>query len=241
MAQSTLPEILVLCMDDKYIHALDEAFRKRWPSHAEFLTVKTIHEKLRNVPNENQFDLIVSPANSYGLLDGAFDDAISRTFCLPQHDYRALTIAAQQTLYQKWRGFAPPGTCTLVTMPTELQKTNRWNCKHLALCPTMRLPSDARWDREIVYECVWSLLCEIDRFNGSINDKPGDIKADEKINRILTTPLATGIGKVSAERWATQFVLALKHFTDALARPQRWSSLDWGDMKEAAEVEMTWN
>lgn len=238
MAQHALPEILVLCINKEDIKALNQALAATWPTHAQWLKISTIHESLRNLPDENQFDLIVSPTNSYGILDGGFDDAISRTFCLPTHHHRALTNAAQRKLYDQWRGFAPPGSCTLVQMPVELQKTNRWGCKHLALCPTMRVPSIAIWNREVVYESVWSLMCEIDRWNYPAG---GDSRANDRINKILTTPLATGTGRVDPDTWARQLVLALKHFSDALEKPQRWSKLEWTDLgEEVTEVEATW-
>lgn len=63
----------------------------------------------------------------------------------------------------------------------------------------------------------------------------------DRIESILITPLATGVGRVSPDKWAAQFVLALKHFVDALERPERWSRLDWGDVaKESVEVQITW-
>lgn len=241
MAQHTLPEILVLCMNERDITALQQALDTSWPTHAQSLAINIIHENLRCLPDENKFDLIVSPANSYGILDGGFDDALSRAFCLPQHDYWALTKAAQEKLYERWRGYTPPGTCTLVTIPAELQKTNRWGCKYLALCPTMRVPDDARWNREVVYECVWSLMCEIDRWNNHNDNINSEHTTNEKINRILIPPLATGTGGVSSQKWAKQFVLALKHFMDALERPERWSNLNSADLIETLEVQRTWN
>lgn len=234
-----LPKFLVLCIDDRDIQILHSTLSKSWPAHSHALNLTTIHENLRNLPNSTKFDLIVSPANSYGILDGGFDDAISRTFCLPQHDYRALTNVAQQKLYEQWHGFAPPGTCTLVSMPSELREKNRWGCKLLALCPTMRTPSDARWDREVVYECVWSLMCEVDRWNKNVSSN-STTTAEEKIETILITPLATGTGGVSREKWALQFVLALKHFVDAQEKHERWSRLKWEDLTEAKEVERSW-
>ncbi|KAF3396792.1 hypothetical protein DPV78_007763 [Talaromyces pinophilus] len=236
-----LPKFLVLCIDDRDTQTLHSTLSKHWPAHTQSLNLTTIHENLRNLSNDTKFDLIVSPANSYGILDGGFDDAISRTFCLPQHDYRALTNVAQQKLYEQWHGFAPPGTCTLVSMPRELRETNRWGCKLVALCPTMRTPDDARWDREVVYECVWSLMCEVDRWNSRNTSSSSNLaNGESRIDTILITPLATGTGGVSREKWALQFVLALKHFVDAQKRPERWSRLRWEDLKEAKEVERSW-
>lgn len=97
----------------------------------------------------------------------------------------------------------------------------------------MRRPYDVTWDREVVYECVWSLLCQVEGWNRG--------RSKDRIDSVLMTPLATGYGCVSKERWASQLVLALKHFVDALERPERWSRLDWGNIaKDAREVERTW-
>lgn len=101
------------------------------------------------------------------------------------------------------------------------------------------MPSDARWDREVVYECVWSLMCEVDRWNKNVSSGLYS-GGEDKIETIMITPLATGTGGVSSEKWALQFVLALKHFVDAQERPERWSRLKWEDLKEAKEVERSW-
>lgn len=55
------------------------------------------------------------------------------------------------------------------------------------------------------------------------------------------TPLAVGVGKVSMDRWAAQTVLALKHFVDAVEKPERWGALQWDAIeKDCGEVEKTW-
>ncbi|PGH28005.1 hypothetical protein AJ80_00260 [Polytolypa hystricis UAMH7299] len=236
-----MPEILLLCMEEKFIKAFDEALPAFWPSFAGTnppkLSVTTLHESLAGVPPTTSFQLVVSPANSYARLDGAFDDAISRQFCLPNHDYDTLTYAAQEVLYERWKGFAPPGTCTLVPFPAELEGGNPWGCKWVAICPTMRSPDDVTWDREVVYECVWSLFCELERWNRQVREN----KTGERIDRILMTPMATGTGNVSKERWASQLVLAMKHFVGALENPERWSNLGWRDVDdELLDVEKTW-
>jgi O-acetyl-ADP-ribose deacetylase (regulator of RNase III) len=199
-------------------------------------TVSITHHNtfLNDLPATISFDCVVSPANSYALLDGGFDDAISRAFS-PRDNYYALTRHAQTHLYNHYRGFAPPGTCTLLPIPELFAQRSgtgdRWGCRWLALCPTMRVPSNAEWDREVVYECVWSLLCAIDRHNRNVKDS-GDSESEGEgmIRSILMTPLATGVGKVSGERWARQVVLALKHFVDAVEDAARWSALDWGQV-----------
>lgn len=229
---SNVPEILLLCQDKDFITAFNNALRTIWPNHTPTkLKITTINERLNSLPPSTSFDVVVSPANSYGRLDGAFDHAISKTFS-PPDDYHALTRAAQLVLYDKWRGFAPPGTCTLVEFPTSLKKNDR-GCKWVAICPTMREPEDVNWDREVVYECVWSLLCQVERFNrGSKGDG---------IQSMLMTPLAAGVGKVSKERWAAQTVLAMKHFVEAVEKPEMWKSLQWDQIERICdEVSASW-
>ncbi|KAJ4172681.1 hypothetical protein NW754_002884 [Fusarium falciforme] len=99
----------------------------------------------------------------------------------------------------------------------------------------MRVPMDVRWDREIVYDAVWSLLCAIDKHNRTASE-------NDKISRILMTPMATGTGLVTPERWAEQTVLAMKHFREAVENPQKWSAMEWPDIFEVGDdIEDTWN
>ncbi|KPM36921.1 hypothetical protein AK830_g9644 [Neonectria ditissima] len=236
MSTSTqIPHIHLLCIDDELSAAFEEA---RAAHNLGTLVSVTIHDcALSMLPSSAQFDLVVSPANSYGRLDGGFDDAISRAFS-PRDDYLALTRVAQEALYDEWRGFAPPGTCTIVRIPEDFRERSRniWGTKHLALCPTMRVPMNVRWNREVVYETTWSLLCAIDKHNRVSSDKP-----DDKISSILMTPMATGTGYVSADRWANQTVLALKHFVEALTDSGKWSALGWPEIYDSVkEVATTW-
>ncbi|KAH7123106.1 hypothetical protein EDB81DRAFT_226398 [Dactylonectria macrodidyma] len=237
-AVSRLPRFHLLCMEDHFIDAFEEARRSQLPSS---IRVQIHNCALSQIPSSVQFDTIVSPANSYGRLDGAFDDAISRTLS-PVDDYLALTRTVQKQLYEEHRGFAPPGTCTLVHIPNEFHSRSRniWGTKRIAICPTMRVPDNVQWDREVVYECVWSLLCAVDKHNRLL-DLGHPREQAFKINNILMTPIATGVGRVSPKRWAEQVVLALKHFVEALDNPDKWSALEWHDfMKHADEVKLTW-
>ncbi|VUC27629.1 unnamed protein product [Clonostachys rosea] len=198
------------------------------------------YHSLEKLPASVKFDAVVSPANSYGRLDGAFDDAISCAFA-PGDDYHALTRATQEVLYRRWRGFAPPGTCTVVRIPDEFhaRSDNKWDTKYVALCPTMRVPMDVRWDREVVYECIWSLLCAVNNHNRDIREGRA-AEGETEITSLLMTPLATGCGLVSYERWAAQLVLALKHYVEACENPEQWSSLGWQKiLARGAEIDAT--
>lgn len=230
--EKPIPQIHLLLMADGLAEAFDAARLEH--NLAPSISVEVHRGALQFLPSSTRLDLLVSPANSYGLMDGGFDDALSRALA-PVDDYPALTRIAQARLYQEWRGFAPPGTCTLLRIPDEWEQRsdNAWGARYVAICPTMRLPQDATWDREVVYECVWSLLCAIDRHNRS---------GEPHIRSILMTPLATGVGRVSAQRWAQQLVLALNHFLDALERPELWRALTPSAVDDVASaLADTWN
>jgi O-acetyl-ADP-ribose deacetylase (regulator of RNase III) len=234
---SPIPRLHLLCIDESCQKAFDAACKEyHLPSSVEVISYDC---SLASVPASTKFDLVVSPANSYGRLDGGFDDAISRAFA-PKDDYMALTRVAQEALYRDYRGFAPPGTCTLVGIPDHFtqRSKNVWGTRYVGLCPTMRMPQDVKWDREVVYECIWSLLCAIDKHNREASQGTSN---GSEIRSILMTPLATGAGFVSPKRWASQTVLAIKHFVDAGDNPSKWSALGWGEIRtHAKEVAKTW-
>jgi O-acetyl-ADP-ribose deacetylase (regulator of RNase III) len=78
------------------------------------------------------FDCLVSPANSFGLMDGGIDAAITAYFGA------SLQARVQQEIWSSYRGEQPVGTCLMV--PTENPR-----CPWLAHCPTMRVPMDVSW------------------------------------------------------------------------------------------------
>ncbi|KAI0692411.1 hypothetical protein C8T65DRAFT_711381 [Cerioporus squamosus] len=185
--------------------------------------VSIIHSALDDIPKP--FDCIVSPANSFGRFDGGFDQILSDSLA-PPTDPDALTRTAQSVLYARWRGFAPPGTCTLIPLSDTPCAGNAFRCRFVALCPTMRTPASVTWHREIVYNCVWSLLVAIDEHNSRIGDEGGG-----KIETVVLTGLATGVGRVPAAVCAKQTALAFAHFHEAtVGNPEKWKALEWHDI-----------
>ncbi|KAI1662369.1 macro domain-like protein [Daldinia decipiens] len=227
-----IPYIHLLCMhesaSDAFIRVLEE-----YGIDQSLLNYTVYNTLLSDLPPSLNFDLVVSPANSYALLDGGFDDAISRAFS-PKTDYHALTRVAQKELYRLHSGYLPPGSCCIVKMPESFRGTlryhdgNGWGCRYLALCPTMRVPIRSDWDRDVVYECIWSLLNAIEQHNRYATEE-GSSTGSAKIESILMTPLGTGTGGISDDKWAKQTVLAIKHFIDAKQHPEKWSAMSWSE------------
>lgn len=155
-----------------------------------------------------------------------FDQVLSDVLA-PADDPDALTRTAQNVLYRRWRGFAPPGTCTLIPLADTPCHPNVFNCRYIALCPTMRFPSNVTWHREIVYNCVWSLLVAIDEHNARASETDS---GPTPIASVGMTGLATGIGGVPASVCGRQTALAFAHYQDASSHPEKWSSLSWDDI-----------
>lgn len=258
------------------------SYTKSGPNVSDFLSY-TIHQdiSLLGLPASVRFDAVVSPANSYAIMDGGFDDALSRAFS-PTNDFGLLTETAQRTLWERnRRGYLPAGSCELVSMlpmkrskdrygagvpvsqgrrdggegeEEEKEKTGEeeddddtlvhpWDCRYLALCPTMRVVRSCAWDVEIVYECIWSLLGAVERHNDDVRAGRAGPGA-RTITSILMTPLGTGFGGISYPRWARQAVLAMKHWVEAAARRDGTEKriCQWLDLARLdAEIKMTHN
>ena len=126
-----------------------------------------------------------------------------------------LTDHVQDTLHDQWLGYAPPGSCTLVPLADDMAGTNNpWGVRVMAVIPTMRVPANMAWHKDLVYNCMWTLLCEIIKWNRNPNHEP--------IRTVLLTGLATGTGGLDLNQCARQMVLAVKHFQQPLPVHPRW-------------------
>lgn len=91
-----------------------------------------------------EIDAVVSPANSFGLMDGGYDLAITEYFG------KELMKMVQETIIEKWHGEQPVGT-SLSVMINDRQI--------LIHTPTMRTP-EVIVDRRIIYQCMRVTLIE---------------------------------------------------------------------------------
>ena len=91
-------------------------------------------------------DGIVSPANSYRLMDGGYDKSIIEWFGTE-------TMQAVQTaIIKEWFGEQPVGSCLVVPVPTNVTYG-----QFILHTPTMRVPSIIE-DLEVVYHCTRSCI-----------------------------------------------------------------------------------
>lgn len=145
-----------------------------------------------------EFDCMVSPANSFGLMDGGVDLAIIEFFG------QQLMDRVQQHIIRDFLGEQPVGTSMIV-------ETNHPNHPFLAHTPTMRVPMEiAHTDN--VYKAMAALLLAVHRHNQT---------AERKIESIACPGLGTGTGRVPYKEAARQMALAYGYFLN----PPRW--IDW--------------
>ena len=226
-----LPDFHLLCIQEEASEAFKTAVQTFFPDIERYTNINHHDCSLKYLDKDLCFSAVVSPANSYARLDGAFDDALARAY--GRGDYDWITRKAQAVIYERWRGYAPPGTCTVVRLdhdtPGDAAEKNPWGSEYLLLCPTMRIPWEVTWDREVVYECVWSLLCAVDLHNRKVREADADA-VESEIKSILMTPLATGCGRISNTCWAEQCVIAMKHWAEAVEKPEIWGCMTWEDV-----------
>lgn len=181
MQENQVPDFNLILVDPKV--DLCEAWKLQFESHKE---VKIVNDYFENLP---EFDCMVSAANSFGLMDGGVDYAITKFFGVQ------LQQRVQQYIIDNYFGEQLVGTSFII-------ETN--NNKHLFLAhtPTMRVPMQiTRTDN--VYLAMFALLRAVSMHNKT---------SDRKINTVACPGLGTQTGKVSPKEAARQMELAYKNF-----------------------------
>lgn len=172
--------------------ALCDAFRERFKS---LPNVEIVAGKFEQLP---VYDCMVSAANSFGLMDGGVDAAITRFF-----GYE-LQERVQNRILDEYLGEQPVGTSLII-------ETHHPDHPFIAHTPTMRVPMEiAHTDH--VYLAMWAMLLAVRRHN---------LKSEKQISVVACPGLGTATGLVPYRQAARQMALAYEHF---LNPP---SYLDW--------------
>ena len=110
--------------------------------------VEVVNEDLEGFLSRQKVDCVVSPANSYGLMDGGFDLALSEYFGW------GLQERVQEYIVKNFKGEQPVATSFIID-------TGKDDIK-LIHTPTMRRPFAVK-DPMIVYQCTrTSLMCALE-------------------------------------------------------------------------------
>jgi O-acetyl-ADP-ribose deacetylase (regulator of RNase III) len=132
-----------------------------------------------------QADAIISPANSFGFMDGGIDGVYSLYFGLQ------LQESLKKKIADEFYGELTVGSAALI-------ETGNTSIKYLLSCPTMRVPEDVSKTAN-AYLAFRAGLIEVIRHN-KINGN--------KISSILCPGLGTLTGKISARNCAMQMKIA---------------------------------
>ena len=172
---------------------LCSAWRDAFAPYAE---VSVVQGRFEDLP---EYDCIVASANSYGIMDGGVDAAISERF-------PAVERRIQARIGQEFHGYQPVGTSIIV--PTADQ-AHPW----VAHTPTMRVPMPLSGNLVInVHTAMWAMLCAVRRHNR---------EQRQPIRTLACTGLGTLHGRVPPDRAARLMALAYgEHKGDP--EPQGW-------------------
>lgn len=189
-------QLILVDLDQKVCKAFQSYF-------ADLPNITVVHDRFENV---EAYDCLVSPANSFGIMDGGIDAAITQFFG------KQLMQRVQKILREDWGCEQPVGTSIIV-------ETTHPKHPYLAHTPTMRVPMTiVKTDH--VYNAMRAMLHAVDNFNKT---------ADHPIETILCPGLGTATGGVPAEEAARQMALAYKNF---LNPPQH---IEWVAMLKRQE------
>lgn len=129
-----------------YLLDRNEEMVRMWKLYfCDFPSVKIVCDDFAHFMNTHDVECVVSPANSYGLMDGGYDAAIT--------DYFGDEIiqAVQSYIRENYFCEQPVGTSFIIDIPNSNKK--------LIHTPTMRVPHVIQ-DPFVVYQCMrTTLIC----------------------------------------------------------------------------------
>ena len=133
-------------------------------------------------------DAMVSPANSFGIMDGGLDLAIR---CQLGHGVQA---KLQTVIVDKYHGELPVGSAEIVPTGDE-----RW--KYLIAAPTMRIPESVAFTIN-AYIAFRAILVACENFNRAAGQR--------LISSLICSGLGTGVGGMTAAKCAGQMQMAYR-------------------------------
>jgi O-acetyl-ADP-ribose deacetylase (regulator of RNase III) len=166
---------------------LDAEICEAWrTAFQELPNVEIVHNRFETIAN---YDCMVSAANSFGLMDGGVDLAITRFFG------DQLMDRVQQFIVREYLGEQPVGTSFII-------ETKHPKHKWLAHTPTMRVPMQIS-GTDNVYVAMAAMLRAVYQHN---------LSHDEQIESIACPGLGTGTGLMPPKEAARQMALAYRYY-----------------------------
>jgi O-acetyl-ADP-ribose deacetylase (regulator of RNase III) len=164
---------------------------------AEFPEVEIRHGRFEDI----DFDCINSPANSFGLMDGGIDEAITMFFGQQMMD------RVQRMVLSKYAGEQPVGTSEIVRGTDD----DATRVRYVSHTPTMIIP-ELIANKDNVYMAMKAMLLAVEQFNKT---------NDDAIRVLVCSGLGTGAGRVPFRKAAVDMAKAYRVFK---TRP---TSISW--------------
>lgn len=159
--------------------------------------INVMHIDVKNLINTTKVDAIVSPANSFGFMNGGIDQVYSEIFNDIEKNVRD-KIKMLDIVNNDGQCYLP--VCSAITV-----KTNNSKCPLLICNPTMYMPGSEVNNNNIFY-CFISLIYLSKRNPNMVIACPG---------------LGTGIGMVSAKSAIDQIEMAIFQY-DTIIRTENY-------------------
>jgi O-acetyl-ADP-ribose deacetylase (regulator of RNase III) len=174
---------------------------------ADFPEVEIHHGRFEDV----DFDCVNSPANSFGLMDGGFDEALAMYFG-PE-----MVERVQTRIIDKYAGEQPVGTSEIVVGKIGLDG----KVKFVSHTPTMVIPYNIA-NTYNVYMAMKAMLLAVEAHNKKVASYSGlEVGDGTHIGTILCSGLGTGAGRVPFKKAAIDMAKAYQVYKN---RPK---SLSW--------------
>ncbi len=146
---------------------------------------------------EHTADAIVSPANSFGIMDGGIDLALREALGY------TIERKVQAAITERHRGEMPVGCAEIIETGDA-----RW--KYLITAPTMRVPESVAYTLN-AFHAFRAVLAAVEAFNKQ--------RGRVDIDSLVCCGLATGVGGMAASRCARQMAIAYEIFRAPPAIP----------------------
>lgn len=174
---------------------LDSKITDEWKFYfGDFTNFKFYNCDIFSVPIvENEVNAIVSPANSFGDLEGGIDLVYYKKFGC------GLGQKLQSTIIEKKFGELIIGDALIIPI------NKMYGYEYFISAPTMRVPMNIQ-DTANIYLAFRAILIELIKFNSK--------NKEYCIKNVICPGLGTGIGKVSAEICAKQMYKAYNIITN---------------------------
>lgn len=187
------------------LSALDNDLAAAWQKYCGSLPGVEIH---RGSILELSVDAVVSPANSFGFMDGGIDHLYSRHFGWEVQD------RLQELIRQRHHG-------ELLVGAAEIVETNHDRIPFLIAAPTMRVPMilSESVNPYLAARAVFLLIRNCVFATGSLQGNP----IEAAVKSVAFPGLGTGIGRVSPATCARQIRLAIEEVVlGQISFPRSW-------------------